>query len=303
MSDPSLPAVSPANNLRGIFWMFVFTVCMSCMWVAIRHVSAGVHPFEIAFFRNLFGLIAVVPWFVRFGFGPLQTRRLGLLTWRGVVNTVSMLAFFTALSLIPVAEVTALAFTAPIYATLFAMVLFRESVGLRRWAAIFVGFAGTIVILRPGFAVIETGHWLIVGSAVLWGACLVMIKVMGRTESSVTVTTYMSLIMTPLSLLPALFYWSWPTPEQWGWLVLIGTLGGAGQLAMTESLKWGETHVVMPVDFIKLVWVSIIGFAFFGELPDVFVWLGGGMVFGATAFIAWREHRLGREERKPDSLT
>jgi len=272
--------------------MLAYAALISGMHVCVRLVSEGLPPFEIAFFRNLFGLIAVVPWFIQLGFTPLKTRRIGLLTTRGALNTVCMLGFFTAVSITPLAEVTALSFTAPIYATLFAMFWFREKIGIRRWIAILIGFAGIFVVLRPGFQAISMGHMLVIGSAFGWGICLIIIKDLGRTESAVTITTYMSLVMAPLSLIPALFVWVTPTLEQLGWLVFLGTLGGAGQLAMSQSLRLADTHVVTPFDFSRLVFISVLAWVMFGQVPDVFVWIGGSMIFGAIAFITFREHQL-----------
>lgn len=303
MGEPSAPVAPAQQNMRGIFWMLVFALTMSFMWVFIRRISQDIHPFEIAFFRSLFGLIAVIPWFVKYGLQPLRTGRLGLLGLRGFLNTISMLGFFMALSITPVADVTALAFMAPIYATLFAMFYFREKVGLRRWSAILFGFVGTLVVLRPGFETIGTGQMLVIGSGVIWGACLVIIKVIGRTESSATITAYMTLFMAPMTLVPALFVWHWPSGEQFIWLVGIGILGGVGQMAMSESLRCAETHVVMPADFTKLIWVAAIGYLAFGEVPGLYVWLGGAMIFGSTAFIAYREHILGRVAKVPQDLS
>ena len=150
---------------------------------------------------------------------------------------------------------------------------------------------------------ISTGHFLVIFSAVIWGACLVIIKSIGRTESSVTITTYMSLFMAPLSLVPALLVWQWPSGEQLLWLVGIGVLGGVGQLAITESLRSADTHVVMPVDFTKLIWVAIIGYLAFGEVPGIYVWLGGSMIFSATAFIAYREHVLDEATKATPQLS
>jgi len=285
-------AMVEKNNLGGILWMLVYAALISGMHVCVRLVSEGLPPFEIAFFRNLFGLLAVVPWFLKMGYAPLKTGRLGLLTMRGALNTVCMLGFFTAVSITPLAEVTALSFTAPIYATLFAIFWFREKIGIRRWVAILIGFAGIFVVLRPGFQTIALGHMLVLGSAFGWGICLIIIKNLGRTESAVTITTYMSLIMAPLSLIPALFVWVTPSLEQLGWLVFLGTLGGAGQLAMSQSLRLADTHVVTPFDFSRLLFVSVLAWLLFGQVPDIFVWIGGAMIFGAIAFITLREHQL-----------
>lgn len=282
--------VATADNLKAMISMAVYAAFISGMHVCVRLVSEGLHPFEIAFFRNVFALVVLIPWFWKLGLAPLKTARFGLLFTRGALNTFCMLAFFTALSIGNLAEITALSFTAPIYATLIGMVVFRERVGIRRWGAIAVGFAGVLVVLRPGFQAVGFSQLLVLGSAFGWAVCMVMVKELGRTESAITITAYMSLVMAPLSLGPALFHWVWPTAEQFGWLVLLGMFGGAGQLAMTQSLRLGETHVVTPFDFLRLVFVSVLGFVVFDQVPDQFVWIGAAMIFSAVAFIAYREH-------------
>ena len=279
-----------ANSLRGMALMLGAGVCMAAMHVLIRHVSNDIHPFEIAFFRNLFALFAMVPWFVKLGWAPLRTSRPGLMLWRAVLNSACMMGFFMAISLAPLAEVTALGFTAPIYVAILAIFFLGERPGLQRWSAILVGFVGVFVVLRPGFGTIGLGQLLVLGSALGWAICLIMIKILSRTESSVTITVYMSIMMTPMLLGPALYVWVWPTLEQWGLLVILGILGGLGQMGMAEALRLAPTHVVMPIDFTRLLIVSLFAYLAFGEVPDAFVWLGSVLIFGSTAFIAYREH-------------
>jgi len=273
-----------------MIWMAVYAAFISGMHICVRLVSEGMHPFEIAFFRNLFALVVLIPWFWKLGLQPLRTNRFGLLFSRGALNTFCMLAFFTALSIGNLAEITALSFTAPIYATIIGMFAFREKVGIRRWAAIAVGFIGVLIILRPGFQSFGLSQVLVLTSALGWAVCLVMVKELGRTESAITITAYMSLIMAPMSLVPAMYYWVWPTLEQLGWLLFLGILGGVGQLTLSQSFKLAETHVVTPMDYLRLVFVSILGFVFLDQVPDVYVWIGGTLIFAAVAFIAYREH-------------
>ena len=265
---------------------------MSLMHASIRHVSAALHPFEIAFFRLVFGLLPLLPWFIKLGWTPLRTKRPGMIIFRGVLNLACMLAFFTALSITPLAEVTVLVFTAPIFATVLAVFVFGEKVGMLRWGAIGFGFLGAVVVIRPGFEAITLGAGLALFAALVWGVCLIIIKSLGKTESSLTITVYMSLVMAPLSLVPALFFWQTPTMEQLLWLAAIGVFGGIGQMAMAEALRVGETQVVMPMEFARLIWISIIAYLAFGEVPGVYTWTGGAMIFAATAFIAWREQAL-----------
>jgi len=290
-----------SGNLRGIILMLISTVAFAAMHAAVRHLSGELHPFEIAFFRNAFGLLVLAPWFLRYGLAPLRTGRLPLHGLRAGLNIIAMLAFFYALSITPLARVTSLSFTVPIFATLLAMVVLGEVVRLRRWVAMFCGFVGTLIILRPGLAELDQGSLLVLLSAALWACTLIVIKVLSRTDSSITITCYMVVFMAPLSLVPALWVWQWPTGQQLLWLVAIGVVGTLGQLIMTQALKEAETSVVMPFDFFKMIWASMLGFLFFAEVPTVFIWIGAGIIFVSTSYIAYREHKVTRA-RPPQSV-
>ena len=289
--------VITADNLKAMQWAVVYAALIAGMHVCIRLVSEGMHPFEIVFFRNMFAFLVLIPWFWKFGLAPLKTKRFGLLFTRGAVNTVCMLAYFTAISIGQLVEVAALSFTAPIYAILIGMVVFGEKVGFFRWCAIISGFIGVLIIIRPGFEEVGYPQVLVLSSAFGWAICMVMVKELGRTESAITITAYMSLVMAPLSLGPAIYYWVWPTWEQIGWLLVLGGLGGAGQLALAQALRLGETHVVTPLDFLRLVFVSILGYLLFDQVPDIFVLGGGIIIFASVTFIAYREYVRRQEER------
>jgi drug/metabolite transporter (DMT)-like permease len=278
---------SPA--LRGIALMFVSTFFFAAMHGSIRYMSATIHPFEIALFRNVFALVVVLPWFYRYGIAPLRTQRFGLHALRAIFNIMAMLSFFYALSITPLSEVTALGFTAPIFATVLAALILGEVVRARRWTAIAIGFLGTLIILRPGFEAIGLGQLLVLFSSMIWACALLVIKTLGRTDSSATIIAYMALLMIPLSLGPALFVWRWPDPLEWAWLIGIGVLGGIGQFCMTEALRQADTAVVMPFDFFKLVWVTLIAWLAFAEHLDLFTWIGGAVIFASTLYIAYRE--------------
>jgi drug/metabolite transporter (DMT)-like permease len=275
--------------LRGIGLMFVATFFFSAMHGSIRYVSASIHPFEIALFRNVFALVVVLPWFYRYGITPLHTRHFRLHALRAAFNIMAMLSFFYALSITPLSEVTALGFTAPIFATVLAALVLREVVRARRWTAIAIGFLGTLIILRPGFEAIGTGQLLVLFSSMIWACALLVIKTLGRTDSSATIISYMALLMIPLSLVPALFVWQWPAGQEWGWLIAIGVLGGIGQFGMTEALRQADTAVVMPIDFFKLIWVAVIAYLAFAERPDLYTWIGGSVIFASTLYISYRE--------------
>ena len=265
------------------------TVAFSCMHATIRHASNELHPFEIAFFRNLFGLALLAPLLFHYGIAPLRTAKLKLHLLRGLFNITSMLCFFYALSIAPLTDVAAMTFAAPIFATALSVFVFGEMIGIRRGAAILIGFAGTMVVLRPGFEGVALGPLLALIASLIWGVALLVIKVLARTESSLTITAWMMILLTPLSLIPALLFWLWPTWIQYLWLLFTAALGTAGHLLLNQALKEAETNVVMPVDFVRLIWVSIIGYFAFGEVPDLFTWIGGAMIFASALYIAYRE--------------
>jgi drug/metabolite transporter (DMT)-like permease len=293
---PPLPDdAKQAGNLRGIFWMLGATLTFVFMHAAIRHIAHEVDPIEIAFFRNFFGLLFLAPVFLRYGLTPLRTSQFRLHFWRAAINLVNMITFYIGLRLTPLAEATALNFTAPLFATVLATVLLGEKIRLRRTLALALGFAGAIVILRPGFAGLNPGALFVIFSAVLWGGIMVMIKIIGRTESSLTITLWVLILMTAMSFPPALFVWQWPTPLQFGWLTFIAVIGTIGQLMLAQALKEAEATAILPVDFFRLIWAAATGYFAFGEVPDIFTWTGGVMIFGSATYIAYRERKLHKQ--------
>lgn len=284
--------ISP--TARGCLLMMIGTLLFSAMHAAIRHASQHLSGMELAFFRNLFGLFVIAPLLVRHGPSLFHTRKIGLHVMRAVINAVSMVCFFVGLSMTPIARATALAFTAPLFAALFSALFLGEVFRWRRWTAILVGFFGALVILRPGLKEIDIGGLLVIISSLLWAIALIDIKVLGRTESSLTITAYVTVLLTPLTLVPALWGWQTPSPGLWGWLIFIGVIGTIAQFAITEAIKLADMTVLMPFDFLKLIWATFLGIVFFAEVPDTFTWIGAGIVFASSFYIVWREAKLRR---------
>jgi drug/metabolite transporter (DMT)-like permease len=293
---PSNPFNVIPAPLRGVFFMLVSTVLFTGMQVTVRQVSEELHPFEIAFFRNFFGLLVVSPLLFRFGFGALQTPKLKLHALRGALQTAGMMLFFTALTLAPLAQTVALSFTAPLFTTILAIVVLRERAGWRRWAALIAGFVGAWIVIRPGLAVVNTGALLVILSSCVWAGSMIIIKILSRTESSLTITLYMGLFMAPLSLIPALFVWQWPGGQALMFLMLVGAFGGVGHLALAQAFKESDATAVLPYDFTRLIWASALGFLVFAEVPDLWTWIGGSVIFSSTVYIAFRETRLKKDE-------
>ena len=281
--------------LNGIGLMIIATVLFSVMHASIKYMSSSLHPFEIAFFRNLFGLIVIAPWFIRYGLEPLKTKKIKLHLARSFFNVIAMLSFFYSLSIAPLADVASLAFTAPLFASILAVVFLKEIIGIKRIIAIILGFIGAIIVIDPVYSSINNGHILTLLSASVWSVSLIIIKILGRTESSVTITSYMVIIMIPLSGIAALFYWETPTINDLIFLVIIGISGTAAQMLLAQALRQGDTSIIMPFDFLKLIWAVGIGYLFFFEVPSLNTWLGSIIIFLSTLYIAYREKILSKK--------
>jgi len=284
--------------MRGIVLMCLSTVAFSIMHGLVRFVSEVLPPFQIAFFRNFFGLAFLLPLLMRSRFEVLRTKQIGLHALRGVINMAAMLMFFTALSISPIAKVTALGFTAPIFMAILAVIVLGERFRIYRWSAIFLGFVGMLIILRPGLVVIDTGALLVIGSAVLWAVAMLIIKIQSRTESSLTIVAYMGIFLGVFSIVPALWVWQPFELQTLGLMVLIGLFGSIAQMAISESLKETDPTALMPFDFLKLIWTAMIGAWFFAEIPDMFTWIGATVIFSSGLFIAFRERSV-RSQRIP----
>ena len=255
----------------------------------VVHLSSSMHVFEIAFFRQLIGFIFMSAVFLRGSLRPLITRRFGLHVVRSLLNVIAMLGFFYGLTLEPLAKVVSLSLTAPLFATVGAVLLLGEKMTRHRWVALLVGFIGALIILRPGFQAVSPGAMMVLGSNAAWSVALVVIKILSRTESSVTIALYAAILQSPVALAFALFFWSTPTLEQFGYLVIIGIGGTVAQICLGEAFRHADATLVLPIDFTKLFWASLIGYVFFDQVPEIWIWPGAFVVFLAVFYNAYME--------------
>lgn len=279
-------------SLRGLAYMLVFSFVMSAMIACVRFLSADLPAVELAFFRVFFGLVVFLPVLFRSGVGPLRTQRFGLHALRAVLHATSILMFFTGVSLTPIAKAMSISFSAPLFATAIALVALGEVIRARRISALVLGFLGTLIVLRPGFVEIGTGSLFILAAAAAWGTAMIIIKVLSRTETSLTTTIYSTILMTPLTFAVAVAFWQWPTWEQLVWLAVIGGLGSLGHLSLAQAMKEADVSAIMPAEFSKLIWAALFGFIFFAEIPDWGTWVGGTVIFVSVSYIAYRERHV-----------
>ena len=271
--------------------MLVGTFFLTAMVVIVRNLSSDLHPFEIAFFRCLLGLLMLLPILLRNGIKSMYTKNIGGMALRSAFHTGGMLFYFLALTLLPLAELSSLTFLAPLVIAVLAVFLLGEKLGVRRIFSLIIGFSGALIILRPGSEVIGLGAVYALISVFSWAGAVILIKRLSRTNSSVTITIYGLFFLTLFTLIPASFVWRWPTPDQYIWLLSLAAIGTVGQLLFTESMKVADVTLVMPFDFAKLIYASLFGFFIFSEVPSFWTFLGGGIIFGSSMYVAYRERQ------------
>lgn len=272
--------------------MLLSALAATAMNASVHHMADEMDTVQISFFRALFGFVVLAPVFLRHGWGPLRTRRLGLHALRGLLNAGAMISLFIALGLIPLAKFAALVFTAPLFVTVLALVFMGERIRGRRVGALVFGYAGTLLILRPGAGALDLGSLVVLAGASSWALAMIVMKVLARTESSLTATLYYGVFVTPVAFLVALPVWQTPSGGQWLWLAAIGTLGSLFQFCLSQALKEADATALMPLDFTKLIWAAVIGYLVFAEVPTVWTWTGGMMIFAAATYISYRERRI-----------
>ncbi|MEQ9815536.1 MAG: DMT family transporter [Azospirillaceae bacterium] len=298
MASITLTPTRFSAPVQGALYMSAAAAVFAVMVVLVRLATDELHPFEVAFLRNLFGLVLMVPWLLRSRLHGLQTRNFKLHTLRGITGLIAMLTWFMALALIPMGEAVALSFTAPLFATVGAAIVLHEVVRARRWTATLIGFLGVLLIVRPGVESLSLGAVLVLVSS-MFGACSALIvKKLSGTDSPGTITTYMVIFLTPLSLLAALPFWQWPSLEVLAIMLGVGIFGTAGHIFYARAMSLADASAVVPYDYLRLPLVALIGFLAFGEVMDIWGWLGAGVIVVSTIYIAHREAVRNREEAR-----
>ena len=281
---------APAYNIARA----VLLIVISAFFFAIGHAGAkyltsDLHPFVIAFWRNLFALLPFLPWIARNGLRSMYTNRLGLHFLRALANAASMIFWFLALSMMALADATALSMVGPLFAMMFAGLFLRERIEGPRWWALAFGMAGALVIVRPGFEAVGLGAILVLLRGVAQGINKVMAKSLTRTEDTGVIVAYLLILATPITLVPALFVWQWPAVPDLVVLVGMGAVGAIANICMVRAYAIVDLSVVEPVTFTRLVWAALLGYLIFAEFPDYWTWIGGLMIVAATSYISHRE--------------
>lgn len=291
MTDPASQTGSGGLGVpaRVGLWMLASAVGFAGLMCLVRLLSDELHVLVIQVWRNVFAALAFAPWLARVGLGGLRTRRLPLYFARSAFMVTSSTALFFGVTMMPPADATALSFTAPIFTTILAVLILGERVGAPQWFGIAAGFLGMLVIVRPGFGAFEGSATLVVLIAALAFAAVALTgKMLASTESPALIVAYLAVFTLPLAIAPALFVWQWPTLEQLGWLVLLGLAANLNMYGLARAFRIGDASLATPFDFIRLPATALLAFLMFGQAPDLWTWLGAGLIFAASIYVGRR---------------
>ena len=265
--------------------------------VLVRHLGSDMPAVEAAFIRYSIGVLLLLPMIWRMRWRGIRSGSFKLYCYRGIVHGVAVMLWFFAMARIPLAEVTAIGFSTPVFTALGAILIFHEQVRARRMLAILAGFIGTLVILRPGFQTIEAGSLAQLIAAFFFAGSFLLAKRMTQRESSGDILVMLTIFCT-LALLPgAVYYWRQPTLVEVGWLALVAVFATAGHYALTRAIGHAPLTVTQPLSFLQLVWAILFGYWLFDEVPDTWVIVGALMIVAAVSYLAHREAQAARRSR------
>ncbi len=289
-----LPAGSRAfaklpGHVRGAVWMLLAALFFGLQGPIVRMAVVNLDPLMVAFVRSLFILLLMLPWILRNRATAMRTQRLSLQFVRATMSMAGFVLLVVAQANLTLAEVAAMTFTAPLFATIGAALFLHEIVRARRWTATFIGLAGVWIVLRPGFEAVEPLFVLPLASAVFIAASNLMIKSLSRSDSPNAIVAWLAIFSVPLTLVPALFVWSLPDLAALGWIFLLGLTGVGAHMSLTRSLAAADASAVLPYDYSRLVVTASVAFVAFGEVPPIWTWIGGAVIVSAVVYIAHRE--------------
>ena len=278
-----------SSQTKAIILNILSIVLFSIMVIFIRKASENLHVLEVVFFRNLLAFIVMLPLLRSTGLAAIKMNNTRLFFMRGFVGAIGMIAGFTCLTLIPLAQATAISFSQPLFITIGATLFLGEIIKARRIAAIIVGVIGMLIIVQPGFNSFSFGIMLAIISALALSVNALIVKKLTITDSPQAIIMWMVIMLIPITLIPAITVWQWPSFETWLYLWGIAILGTLAHFSWTKSYVMAEITSLEPIGFIKLPIIALLGWMIFAEIPGTWTWVGGLIIFMSTIYISQRE--------------
>lgn len=296
---PALFTPRPQNSLHGIGWMLLTGLFFVAVTGIVRYLGSTLPAMEMAFIRYGFGALLVIPALLPLVRNPPEFRRLRFFALRGFLHGFGVMLWFYAMARIPIAEVTAIGYVAPIFVAIGAAVFLGEKMQARRIVSIGIGFVGALIILRPGFQEINSGQLAQLAASPIFAASFLMAKKMTGSEDSSVIVAMLTIFCTLVLAPGAIYYWQTPTAHEFFWLFLTAVSATCGHYTLTRAYQAAPITVTQPLSFLQLVWAALIGITLFGEAVDPFVILGGGIVVASVTYISHREAQAARQATTP----
>ncbi|MDC1536533.1 DMT family transporter [Candidatus Thioglobus sp.] len=280
---------SKSFQTQAIILNILSIVFFSIMVIFIRKASENLHILEVVFFRNLLAFIVMLPLLTSTGLAGIKMNNTKLFFMRGFFGAIGMLAGFTCLTLIPLAQATAISFSKPIFITIGATIFLGEIIKARRIAAIIIGIIGMLIIVQPGVNSLSFGIMLAIIAALAHSINALIVKKLTLTDSPQAIVTWMVIILIPITFIPAVTVWQWPSFETWLYLWGIAIVGTLAHFSWTKSYTMAEITSLESIEFIKLPIMALFGWMIFSEIPGTWTWIGGSVIFMSTIYISRRE--------------
>lgn len=280
------------GNLRGGLLIFLAAAIVALVSAAVKEAGREMPTLMVVFFRSLFGMCLMLPFLARRGIGSLRTRRPVTHVARIATGSLALFGGFYALTHLPLATAVAISFTKPLFMIFLAVLFLAERVRWRRWAATAAGFAGVLIIVRPGASGVDPAALVALGAALCVASSMVLIKKLSATEHPATMLIWLGIGTTLVTLPPALLVWETPSLYGIGLGLLIAVLTTIIQYLFIEAYRVGEATAITPLDYAQLPIAGLLGYLLFAETPDLWTWVGAAVIIGSNLYILHRETKL-----------
>ena len=292
-------AVPPASSTaKGLGFFFAGMLSLGVLDAVAKLLMQDYHPFEVTWGRFFFAFLIVLPWVIGLAArGGVASKRPGLQLLRAAFLAAANYMFFLAINRMQLAEVQAISFIAPLLVTALAALLLRERVGPRRWSAVAIGLLGVAIILRPAGGVLQPVALFALGQSAAIACFHLITRFIAAHDPPEVTFVYTALVGTFLASLAVPFVWVWPTPGGWALMVLTGAIGAFGHWCLIQAYRWVEASSLAPYMYLALPWVTFLGWLLFDQLPDLWTFVGAGIVIASGIYVFYRERHLRRVGR------
>ena len=271
--------------LKSGIWMCISAITYVVSIAIGRYLAPDIDVFQIAFLRNAFAMLFMLPWLIKMGMGALRTRQFRRHLLRGFLSSANVTLLFAAVALIPIADMSAINFLQPVLGAAIAGLVLGEVIGRNRCLAIGMGFIGALIVIRPGFAEFNLGTAFALGSALTGALVSILIKTLVRRDSPDTIAAWLFITQTGILLIPTIYVWQTPNAQEWGLFILIGFMSLILQRTYNRGIQAADISIAMPFNFTRLIWAALLGWIVFAEFPDIWTWVGGMIIFAASIWL------------------